>query len=78
MNAENRLSGQLIQKETKKQKELSCPACNLFTHFNRKCMSAHFLLVFPHLWLAVGADGGQQVQHGQDGARVNDHHVGHG
>lgn len=35
----------------------------------------HFLLVFPHLWLAVGGDRGKQVQYGQDSPWVDDHHV---
>lgn len=46
------------------------------THQRRKCSGAHFLLALPHLRLAVGGDGGQQVQHGQDGPRMDDHHVG--
>lgn len=33
---------------------------------------------FSHLGLALGGDGGQQVQHGQNGPRVDDHHVGRG
>lgn len=55
--------------------ELSCSASNPFTHFYRKCSGAHFLTAFPHLWLTVGGDGGQQVQHGQDSPRMDDHHV---
>lgn len=45
------------------------------TYFNRKCLLAHFLVVFPYLWLVVRRDRGQQVQHGQHGTRVDDHHV---
>lgn len=38
--------------------------------------SAGSAQVLPHLRLAVGGDGGQQVQHGQHGPRMDDHHVG--
>lgn len=54
----------------------SCAARDPVTHCNRKCAAAHFLPAFAHLRLAVGADGGQQVQDGQHGARVDDHRVG--